>query len=224
MPAQATRAEATKLYLLDDLEDGAKTSELTERDLDALRSIAAWIRDYVVRPHEDLVGHGGPLCPFTPVSLERNTLWLAAEHVTDDGAVEVMKRYKRRLLEAEPTDGDGVNYNVIVVVFTDLPPDRAKDVFGDVIQQLGVPSYVEDGLLFGPYYEGNEVTAIYNSSFRPFESPVPFLFVRHGVVTDWKFFLDDDTWFTLWAERYGASGARALGEELRRLPWRTPHG
>jgi len=45
---------------------------------------------------------------------------------------------------------------------------------------LQPPSYADDGILFGPYYEGNEAIAIYNSMFRPFESPVPFLFVRHG--------------------------------------------
>jgi hypothetical protein len=102
-----------------------------------------------------------------------------------------------------------------------LSADRAQGVFDDVLKQLAVPSYVEDGVLFGPYYEGNEGTAIYNSSFRPFQSPVPFLFVRHGVTSDWKFFLEDDAWLKLWAQRHGGSGAEALAQELRRLPWRA---
>jgi hypothetical protein len=101
-----------------------------------------------------------------------------------------------------------------------LPADRAQGVFDDVLEQLAVPSYMEDGVLFGPYYEGNKQSAIYNSSFRPFESPVPFLFVRHGVTGDWKFFLDDEEWLTLWAHGYGESGTQALAEELRGLPWR----
>ena len=105
--------------------------------------------------------------------------------------------------------------------FSDLPANRAQGVFDDVLKHLAVPSYVEDGILFGPYYEGNEQTAIYNSSFRPFQSPVPFLFVRHGVTSDWKFFLDDEDWRNLWAHRHGESGTQALAEELRRLPWRT---
>jgi uncharacterized protein DUF6875 len=223
MPARTTPAQTTNLFLLEDLEDVSKTSELPESDLDALRSIAGWIRTYVVKPHRALIGRAGPVCPYLPVSLERKTLWLAPERVADGGAaiVELMDGYRRRLLEVEPTNGD-VNYNVIAVVFTDLPADRAQDVFADVFQQLAVPSYVEDGVLFGPYYEGNEATAIYNPSFRPFESPVPFLFVRHGVVADWKFFLDDAAWLKLWAQRYGASGSEALAEELCGLPWRTP--
>ena len=93
-------------------------------------------------------------------------------------------------------------------------------LFEDLEDVGAVPSYVEDGVLFGPYYEGNEGTAIYNSSFRPSQSPVPFLFVRHGVVSDWKFFLDNHDWPNLWARRYGESGVQALAEELRRLPWR----
>jgi hypothetical protein len=225
MPAQATPAQATNLFLLEDLEDAGRTSELADGDLEALRLVADWIESYVLEPHEELVGHAGPVCPFLPVSVERKSLWLAPEHVADGGAprvAELMDGYRRRLLAAEPTTDGDVNYDVIAIVFTDLPADRAQGAFADVFKRLAVPSYVEDGVLFGPYYKGNETTAIYNSSFRPFESPVPFLFVRHGVVSDWKFFLDDEAWLTLWAQRYGAAGAEALAAELRRLPWRTP--
>ena len=73
----------------------------------------------------------------------------------------------------------------------------------------------------GGFYDGNEGTAIYNSSFRPFTAPVPFLLIRQAVVSDWKFFLDNEAWLKLWVQRYGASGAEALAQELRRLPWRT---
>ena len=213
--------QTTNLLLLEDLEDAERTSELADGDLAALRSVADWINTYVLKPHKELIGRDGTVCPYLPGSVERKTLWLAAEHVADGGAdvAELMARYKRRLLEAEPPDGD-VNYNVVAVVFTDLPAERAEAAFSDVFQQLAVRSYVEDGVLFGPYYEGNEATAIYNSSFRPFESPVPFLFVRHGVVSDWKFFVDDDEWLGLWARRFGESAVHALAEELRGLPWR----
>jgi len=109
-----------------------------------------------------------------------------------------MNGYKTQFLNTQPIDGDGVDNKVIVVVFTDLSADRAKGLFGDVLKQVALPSYEKDGILFGPFYEGNEGTAIYNSGFRPFQSPVPFLFVRQGVISDWKFFLDDDEWLKLW--------------------------
>jgi hypothetical protein len=222
MPAQTTPAQ-TNLFLLDDLEDASRTRELAESDLEALEAVAEWIKAFVVNPHKDL-GRAGTVCPFVPGSLERKTLWLGPEQIADRDlreVVELMGGYKRLLLDSRATDGDDVIYNVIVVVFSDLPADRAQGVFDEVLKQLAVPSYVEDGILFGPYYEGNEGTAIYNSSFRPFQSPVPFLFVRHGVTSDWKFFLDDEEWLTLWARRYGESGVHALAEELRGLPWRV---
>jgi hypothetical protein len=211
------------LFLLDDLEDIGRTSELAVSDLKALRAVADWIKTFVVKPHKDL-GRAGTVCPFVPVSLERKALWLAPEQVADGDVpevVELMSGYRRLLLDTRPTEGDDVIYNVIVVVFTDLSADRAQGVFDEVLQHLGLPSYMEDGILFGPYYEGNKGTAVYNSSFRPFQSPVPFLFVRHGVISDWKFFLDDEEWLNLWAHRYGESGTKALAEELRRLPWRA---
>jgi hypothetical protein len=219
-------AQTTDLFLLEDLEDASRTRTLAQSDVDALQAIADWIKAFVVKPHKDL-GRAGTVCPFVPVSLEHQTLWLAPEHIADldvPEVVELMSGYRRRLLDTRPTDGDDAIYNVIVVVFTDLPADRAQGVFDEVLEQLAVPSYAEDGILFGPYYEGNEATAIYNSSFRPFQSPVPFLFVRHGVTGDWKFFLDDEEWLSLWARRYGEAGAQALAEELRRLPWRASQG
>jgi hypothetical protein len=215
-------AQTTNLYLFEDLDDASKTSQLAKGDLAALRTDADWIKTFVAGPHKDL-GRGGPVCPFVPEALERKALWLASEHIAGRSVadvVQLMNGYKRQFLHTQPIDGDGASYKVIVVVFTDLSSDRAKGLFDDVLKQLAVPSYVEDGILFGPFYENNKGTAIYNSDFRPFQSPVPLLFVRHGVVSDWKFFLDDDDWLNRWAHRYGEAGARALAEELRRLPWR----
>jgi hypothetical protein len=215
-------AQSTNLYLLEDLDDASRTRQIASGDLAALRAVAGWIKSFVVRPHQDL-GRDGAVCPFVPKALEGKTLWLAPEHVAGRSAAEVVqliKGYKTQLLQALPVDGDGVNLESMVVVFTDLPEDRAGGLFNDVLKQLAVPFYEEDGLVIGGFYEGNEGTAVYSRSFRPFTSPVPFLLMRHAVVSDWKFFLDDDDWLGRWARRFGESAVRALSEELRRLPWR----
>ena len=219
----ASGQQTTNLFLLEGLDEVSRTRKLAEGDLNALHAVADWIKTFVVRPHKDL-GRGGPVCPFVPGALERKTLWLAPEQIADRSlpdVVQLINGYKSLFLGTQPTEGDDANYKVIVVVFTDLSADRAQGVFDDVLQHLAVPSYVEDGILYGPFYEGNKGTAIYNSSFRPFQSPVPFLFVRHGVVSDWKFFLDNEEMLNLWAHRFPESGAHTLAEELRRLPWRA---
>jgi hypothetical protein len=211
------------LFLVDDLEDVGRTGDLAERDVDALHAVADWIKAFVARPHKEL-GRAGAVCPFVPGALERKTLWLAPEQIAGRGVedvVELMTCYASLFLNTQPTDGEDASSKAIVVVFTDMSADRAQGLFDDVLQRLAVRSYVEAGIVFGAFYEGNEGTAIYNSSFRPFTSPVPFLFVRHGVIGDWKFFLDDENWLDLWARRFGESAVHALAEELRRLPWRA---
>jgi hypothetical protein len=216
-------AQTTDLLLLEDLEDVSRTRTLAPSDLDALRAVAGWIKTFVARPNEDL-GRSGPVCPFVSGALERKALWLAPEQIGDrtvPDVVALMDGYKRLFLSAQPVDGDDAIYKSIVVVFTDLAADRAKDFFDDVLERIAAPSYVEGGLVLGQFYESNEGTAIYNASFRPFTSPVPFLLMRLAVISDWKFFLDDQVWLNRWAGRYGESGAQALAEELRQLPWRT---
>jgi hypothetical protein len=223
MPARTATAQTTNLFLLEELEDASKGSALAQSDLDALRTVGDWIKSFIVRPNDDL-GRSGPICPFVPVSLERKTLWLAPEHVGGRSladVVDLVGGYQRRFLGAEPTEGDDAVYKAIVVVFTDLSPAQAGQLFDAVLQDLAVPSYADEGFVMGGFYGGNEAGAIYNSSFRPFTSPVPFLLIRQAVITDWKFFLDDDERLNLWAQRYGASGAETLATELRHLPWRA---
>ncbi|WP_413992013.1 DUF6875 domain-containing protein [Labrys okinawensis] len=222
----AENALATQLFLLEDVEDVSRTGGLGESDLRALQAVVDWIYTFVARPHKDL-GRPGPVCPFVPLALERKTLWLAAEQIADRSLLDVVKLvdgYKKRFLDLRPYDGHDANYKSMVLVFSDLQAVHAKELFDGVLQHLGVPSYTKDGLVMGGFYERNEGSAIYNPNFRPFTPPVPFLLVRHAVVSDWKFFLDNEDWLNLWARRYGEAAVRALAEELRGLPWRTRLG
>ena len=212
----------TQLFLVSDLQDVGKTRELAENDLHSLRAVADWITNFVARPNKD-IGRDGSVCPFVPDLLKRKTLWLSPEHIagqTTSDVVQVMNGYKRLLLEAQPVDGENATDKAIVTVFTDLAADGAKGLFDSVVQQLALPWYADDGVVLGAFYERNEATAIYNQHFRPFTPPVPFLLVRPAVVSDWKFYLDDDKWLDVWARRFESAAVHALAEELRHLPWR----
>jgi hypothetical protein len=215
--------QTTDLYLLEDLEDPSRTRALAGDDRRALHAIADWIKSYVVRPHAEL-GRSGPVCPYVPLTLERGSLWLAVEHVADRSPSEivaVIDDYRRQLLAAPPVGANDDDPKVIAVVFSDLPADQARGIFEVILERLALRSYQDDGVLYGPYYEGNEVPAVHNPSFRPFESPAPFVFVRSPVKGDWEFFLDNDDLMRAWAQRYGESGVLSLAAELRRFPWRS---
>ncbi len=45
--------QTTSLYLLQELEDPNRTKTLDDPDLRALRSVADWIKTFVVMPHKD---------------------------------------------------------------------------------------------------------------------------------------------------------------------------
>jgi Domain of unknown function (DUF6875) len=211
----------SNLFLLDDLADINKTSKLAEGDLTALHAVSDWINSFVTRPHKDL-GRAGPVCPFVPDALKYKTLWLAPERIGGKRAsdvIQLVNAYKKLLLDVQPVDGDAAGYKSIIVVFPDLSVDRAKGLFDEVLENLAVPSYAEAGFVMGGFYDTNEGTALYNSSFHPFQSPAPFLLIRRAVISDWKFFLNNEEMLNLWARRYGESGALVLAQELRSLPW-----
>lgn len=223
---EAPRPQNANLFLVEDLDNDSKTGSLAQSDLTALRAVADWTKTFVIRPHKDL-GRTGPVCPFTPVAIDHKALWLAPERSagkSKSDIIELIKGYQRLLLSNSPNDGEVAADKAIVVVFSDLPAARAKDFIGGALEPIAIPSYVNDGLVMGPFYEGNDGTAIYNPNFRPFTSPVPFMLMRRAVVSDWKFFLNNDAWFDLWANRYGESGTKALADEIRRLPWNAKRG
>ena len=217
------QTQTANLFLLEDLEDVSTTSELTDADRAALQAVAGWIRAFVATPNKDL-GRAGPVCPYVPGAFDAKTLWLAPEHIGNRSALDVVQLvngYKRLFLHTPPIDGDDADYKALVVVFTDVSADQAREYFDDIQQQLGVPSYAEDGLVLGGFYESNEGSSIYNPNFRPFRAPVPFLLIRRAVISDWKFFLDNKDWLGVWARRFGESAVYALAKELRGLPWRA---
>jgi hypothetical protein len=214
--------QTTNLFLLEDLDDAGKTRHLADTQLSALHAVADWVKTFVARPNQD-IGRAGPVCPFVPEAWRRKTLWLAPEHVANHGVpdvVHLLSDYKS-LLQAQPVQGDDRTYTAIVVVFADLSADQARSYLDDVqVQNLKKPSYAEDGVVLGEFHEGNDASAIYNPGFQPFKSPVPFFLVRHAVVSDWKFFLDNEEWLGIWARRFGESAVDALADELRHINWR----
>ena len=215
--------QATDLVTLKDLEEDVPTRSRHVGNLDALRAAADWIATFVATPNEGL-GRSGPVCPFVPGALERQTLWLAAEQTADQSVLDVVQLvcgYKKLFARLKPIDGEDADYKAMVVVFPDVSAERASHFFAELFDHLQVSSYVEDGLVLGAFCGQNEGSAIYNADFRPFKSPAPFLLIRRAVLSDWKFFLDDEDGLRRWAQRFGVPAVLALAEELRALPWRA---
>ncbi len=153
----------------------------------ALGSTVNWIRDFLARPHRD-VGRAGPVCPFTPMALELDTIWLAeiAGSEPDPQSIQdAVEQCRQVFLETEPREGSMAINKVFMVVFSGLGASDAPLI--DAIQTRMKPNFVEVGLMLGEFHANNETPGLRNPDFRPLRSPIPMLVMRHMVESDLPF-------------------------------------
>jgi hypothetical protein len=165
--------------------------------------VVEWARTYLCRPHPAL-GRDGPVCPYTEPSLERALFWLTFYSGSDPALGDVaasVTRYREWFLELEPADGADAQYKAILILFPDLVPARAPDVI-DSLQAALKPEFVADGLMIGQFHPRCEKPALWNPDFRPLQSPVPLLAIRHMVRTDAAFLTHDAASLSAYLQRF----------------------
>jgi hypothetical protein len=152
-----------------------------------LRFVLDWIREFLARPHPQL-GRTGSVCPFVPVALGLDTIWMAAvaeatpsfEHIS-----AIITDYRDVFLATEPTRGPEALNKAILVVFPSLSANGADGAAViDRVQANLKRYFVEMGLMLGEFHAANESPA-----FRPLRSPIPMLAIRHMVESDLPFLI-----------------------------------
>jgi hypothetical protein len=157
-----------------------------------LGCIASWIRGFLARPHPNL-GRKGSVCPFVPVALGFDTIWMAEVSETRpsfEHLSAIITGYRNIFLEIEPKSGpDAINKAFLVV----LPALAASGADGaavvDKVQASLKKYFVEMGLMLGEFHAANETPGLRNSDFRPLRSPIPMLAIRHMVESDLPFLI-----------------------------------
>lgn len=152
-----------------------------------LGTTIAWVRRFLARPNADL-GRAGPVCPFTPMALELDTIWMTEvrETAPDPQQIQdVIEECRKVFVETEPRDGPMAINKVIMVVFSGLGEDAASWI--DAMQAKLKPSFVDVGLMLGEFHSRNETPGLRNEAFRPLRSPIPMLVIRHMVESDLPF-------------------------------------
>ncbi|WP_436494701.1 DUF6875 domain-containing protein [Actinokineospora sp. HUAS TT18] len=157
-----------------------------------LRTILDWARVYLTRPHESL-GRKGSVCPFVQASIDRRKFYLAVfpGRPRDLGDVATaLLPYRDWFLDLAPRAQAGSQLATILVLFPDLLPDDI-DLVIDGSQETLKTDYVERGLMIGEFHDGPpDKGGLWNPDFRPLNSPVPLLAIRHMVPTDFPFLRD----------------------------------
>lgn len=152
-----------------------------------LGAIVSWVRRFLARPHPE-VGRAGPVCPFTPMALELDTIWMTeiADADPDPQRIQdVVEQCRQLFLDAEPREGTMAINKVFMVVFSSLDASSAPLI--DAIQSRLKPGFVDVGLMLGEFHARNETPGLRNPDFRPLRSPIPMLVIRHMVESDLPF-------------------------------------
>ncbi|MYM91993.1 hypothetical protein GTP91_33065, partial [Rugamonas sp. FT82W] len=154
-----------------------------------LAQVLDWVRAFLARPHPEL-GRKGAVCPFVPVSLMQDSIWLA--EITDrdlslDKIGAIIGAYRDLFLATEPTRGPDAINKAFMVVFPHLGAEGAAVV--DEVQYRLKRDFVDMGLMLGEFHATNQSEGLRNPEFRPLRSPVPMLAIRHMVDSDLPFLL-----------------------------------
>ena len=156
--------------------------------LPVLATALDWAEQYLSAPHPDL-GRPGVVCPYVRFSLRHNTLWFTEV----PAAAENAARLDARLTELatvftglDPVEADRATEKALVIAFPGLPAEQAPDRLGGMLRRLK-PAFVDDGLMLGPVFPGNEIPGAHNPDFRPMRGPVPLVALRVLMETDLPF-------------------------------------
>ena len=155
-----------------------------------LVSVTQWMRNYLAKPHPQL-GRNGPVCPFVPVSLELDTVWLcevSEPGLTADDITQIITEYRDVFLRTEPIAMPMALQKSFLVVFPRLQDSGSEGAaLVDKVQYNLKRSFVEMGLMIGEFHLSNESPGLRNPDFRPLRCPVPMLAIRHMVGSDFPF-------------------------------------
>jgi hypothetical protein len=154
-----------------------------------LACVLDWMHAFLARAHPEL-GRKGAVCPFVPMSLEQDSIWMAEiadANATVDSISAVISQYRDLFLATEPISGPDTINKAFVVVFPNLGPDGAGVV--DEVQNRLKKDFVDMGLMLGEFHAANQSTGLRNAEFRPLRSPIPMLAMRHMVDSDLPFLL-----------------------------------
>jgi Cys-tRNA(Pro) deacylase len=171
----------------------------------AVQAIAQWATSYLCAPHPEL-GRSGPVCPFVPGALVKKLIFATVYEDTDldvSAIKAILLSEMERFIALDPVSGNEAQFKALMVLFPELPADRAADLIETAQAELQ-GSFVPNGLMVGEFHSGPpDKRGLWNPEFRPLYSPVPMLAIRHMVPTDVLFLKDSAPLFREYIKIYG---------------------
>jgi hypothetical protein len=186
-----------------------------QRARNELTSMADYVVNILAKEHPEL-GRAGPVCPFMPGAVQRNLVHITSSDLEDEAALtETMDNLRGVFASASSgSSGNNAIFWAFIVLLPKLVGDTGAQIIKRVQESLK-PAFVRQGFMIGEFYPGCPATGLHNQNFRPFNSPVPSLAIRHITIFDAPFVVDHDDLIEVFADRFGAEGMKRVDALLQ---------
>jgi hypothetical protein len=184
-------------------------------DAVTLLSAARWAKDFLTKPHPEL-GRSGHVCPYVNAAIREQLFLLTVLRKADSQqrqAEQVVLRLGRHFLQLEPKAGRQAQLKTIVVLFPDLPKERAGDVINEMHRRLK-PFFLSRGMMLGEFFADSSKPGLHNPDFRPLRSDVPLLVIRSMMLMDIAFLNDRARFARAFIQNFGARGCAEVRSYL----------
>jgi hypothetical protein len=100
-----------------------------------------------------------------------------------------------------PTEGSDVLLKTILILF---PTVTSYSIIDEAQRRLK-NQFVAMGLMIGQFYPGCQEPGLWNPQFRPLQSPLALLAVRHMVSSDFPFLAANPEWIERYLKKFAPS-------------------
>ncbi|MBB2688817.1 UNVERIFIED_ORG: hypothetical protein GGD48_006682 [Rhizobium etli] len=186
----------------------------------ALQKFARYASEFLSNPHPHL-GRDGSVCPFVPEALTKGLLRVAASQAA---AVDEIENDLARMLavfsQMKPVKsfndrtGDWI-YKAIIIALPGIQDEGEIIRIGQLQKRLK-PDFIQEGFMIGEFYPGCPEPGLHNRMFRPLDTTVPALAIRHITKYDAPFMLDSDKCLEAYFSIFGNEGRRRIRQLLER--------
>jgi hypothetical protein len=203
------------LIELADLERESQV-DIIRQNLQPVTQIVRWAEEYLSCPHPQL-GREGSVCPFVQSSMDKGLFFLTVwrGQPDPDQISEIILKYRDWFLGIQPCAGKEALYKTILILFPDISNEDAPRLI-DATQQRLKADFVAKGLMIGQFHAGPpQEPGLWNAEFRPLNSPVPLLAIRHMVPSDFPFLTSEEQYVASYLGIYGHNVPEKLKELVR---------
>ena len=197
--------------------DATAGSYLTSKEAISDRELTPaidYIYNFLSKPNTQL-GRSGDVCPFTQKAMALDAIFFkkfSQQVSSSTDLVNVVNEMKYFFQGIKISNDD---LKCVLVIFTNLDPTKFKYI--NEIQAERKIDFVEEGLMLGQFHPDCEEAGLWSEDFRPLQSPVPMLAVRHMAKTDIAFLIHNEKYLSAYRKKFGDAGEASISSFIKRF-------